>query len=399
MRGAIREAKTVLEMILKDDEEIRTIMDNTDAPFGQLNQEKREIFVEKNDVAMLLSQLQTLENVLDNFKNNITGRSVAKLDGQVYPGTKMIQLLEEAKIRKDFRDRIARLTDKIGQYLTHKTEQEDEAVKGVYLQLFSSFVSTVYADSYDPLKPLFEIKTPQAENAYLHRTAVTFAEKYQVLLQCENMYSLNVRSVIVTSGTLSPLDVFTNNLGITFKIKLENNHIANTSQIIGACIRADKQGTPLCGFKTKTLLYLIKEKKSNGQSVWSEMGRLKKLFEEPKSKSELKIILARYKESIKYDGGAVLFAVCRGKVSEGIDFADNESRGVVVVGIPFAPVNDARVELKKQFLAQSNAGKLSKNVSFLSFKLLLSLFLISLGFCFKLLSSSLLFLFFIAAKK
>lgn len=68
------------------------------------------------------------------------------------------------------------------------------------------------------------------------------------------------------------------------------------------------------GFKTKTLLYLIKEKKSNGQSVWSEMGRLKKLFEEPKSKSELKIILARYKESIKYDGGAVLFAVCRGKV-------------------------------------------------------------------------------------
>lgn len=58
---------------------------------------------------------------MDNFKNNITGRSVAKLDGQVYPGTKMIQLLEEAKIRKDFRDRIARLTDKIGQYLTHKS--------------------------------------------------------------------------------------------------------------------------------------------------------------------------------------------------------------------------------------------------------------------------------------
>lgn len=82
------------------------------------------------------------------------------------------------------------------------------------------------------------------------------------------MYSLNVRSVIVTSGTLSPLDVFTNNLGITFKIKLENNHIANTSQIIGACIRADKQGTPLCGtfnrrqtfllfFKINFILYLI----------------------------------------------------------------------------------------------------------------------------------------------
>jgi hypothetical protein len=33
--------------------------------------------------------------------------------------------------------------------------------------------------------------------------------------------------------------------------------------------------------------------------------------------------------------GAIYFGVCRGKVSEGIDFADNDARAVIIIGIPF----------------------------------------------------------------
>lgn len=33
--------------------------------------------------------------------------------------------------------------------------------------------------------------------------------------------------------------------------------------------------------------------------------------------------------------GAVMFCVCRGKISEGIDFADELARAVVVIGIPY----------------------------------------------------------------
>ena len=48
--------------------------------------------------------------------------------------------------------------------------------------------------------------------------------------------------------------------------------------------------------------------------------------------------------------GAAFFAVCRGKVSEGIDFADKAGRAVILTGIPYAPKADAKVRIKRSFL-------------------------------------------------
>jgi Rad3-related DNA helicase len=42
--------------------------------------------------------------------------------------------------------------------------------------------------------------------------------------------------------------------------------------------------------------------------------------------------------------------VCRGRISEGLDFSDNAARCVVIVGIPYPQVGDARVVLKKDYL-------------------------------------------------
>ena len=39
-------------------------------------------------------------------------------------------------------------------------------------------------------------------------------------------------------------------------------------------------------------------------------------------------------------GGALFLAVCRGKVSEGLDFADDNARGVLVVGVPYPNAMD-----------------------------------------------------------
>jgi regulator of telomere elongation helicase 1 len=41
--------------------------------------------------------------------------------------------------------------------------------------------------------------------------------------------------------------------------------------------------------------------------------------------------------------GAIFFAVCRGKVSEGLDFSDRAGRAVVITGLPFAMVTDPKV--------------------------------------------------------
>lgn len=41
--------------------------------------------------------------------------------------------------------------------------------------------------------------------------------------------------------------------------------------------------------------------------------------------------------------------MCRGKISEGVDFADMHGRCVIVAGIPFANQADLFVRLKKQY--------------------------------------------------
>ncbi len=50
------------------------------------------------------------------------------------------------------------------------------------------------------------------------------------------------------------------------------------------------------------------------------------------------------------NSGAVLMGVCRGKLSEGIDFSDEAARCVIVFGIPYPNYQDPRVILKRHYL-------------------------------------------------
>lgn len=57
--------------------------------------------------------------------------------------------------------------------------------------------------------------------------------------------------------------------------------------------------------------------------------------------------------------GAILMGVCRGRISEGLDFSDRAARCVIVIGIPYPQMTDPRVILKQEYLNQSiaRAGK------------------------------------------
>lgn len=48
--------------------------------------------------------------------------------------------------------------------------------------------------------------------------------------------------------------------------------------------------------------------------------------------------------------GAIFMGVCRGKVSEGLDFIDANGRAVLVIGLPYPPYKDPRIILKKKYL-------------------------------------------------
>ena len=54
--------------------------------------------------------------------------------------------------------------------------------------------------------------------------------------------------------------------------------------------------------------------------------------------------------------GALMLAVCRGKVSEGLDFTDNNARAVVCIGIPFPNFKDTQVELKREYNDKKSAA-------------------------------------------
>ena len=59
--------------------------------------------------------------------------------------------------------------------------------------------------------------------------------------------------------------------------------------------------------------------------------------------------------------GAMLFAVARGKLSEGIDFSDKSCRAVIIIGIPFAPHQDRRVIAKRHYLDEINRGNVGSS--------------------------------------
>ncbi|KAK9740170.1 hypothetical protein RND81_03G016600 [Saponaria officinalis] len=218
-------------------------------------------------------------------------------------------------------------------------------------------------------------------------------------------------SVILTSGTLSPMNSFSSELGIPLGTLLEAPHVIDVeAQVWASVISTGPQHYPLnASYKTadtfafqdavgksleelfpvipggslvffpsyKLMDKLCKRWRETGQ--WSRLSARKPLFVEPRggSQEDLETELKGYYSSIrgetkpslekrrkakKVDSdvcnainssdiheGAAFLAVCRGKVSEGIDFSDENARAVIIVGIPFPNINDIQVAEKKRY--------------------------------------------------
>uniref|UniRef100_A0A9I9DEW8 Regulator of telomere elongation helicase 1 homolog n=1 Tax=Cucumis melo TaxID=3656 RepID=A0A9I9DEW8_CUCME len=222
-------------------------------------------------------------------------------------------------------------------------------------------------------------------------------------------------SVILTSGTLSPMNSFSSELGVQFGTSLEAPHVIDVeSQVWPAIISTGPGNHPLNGsYKTadgyafqdalgKSLeeIFFIApggclvffpsyelmeklQKRWSETGQWSRLNARKSLFVEPRGgdQEDFDSILKGYYDTIRLGDnfavekkvkpndsyvvgcenpeGAALLAVFRGKVSEGIDFSDDNARVVIIVGIPFPNINDIQVALKKEF---NDTYKMSKNL-------------------------------------
>ncbi|KFW61251.1 Fanconi anemia group J protein [Pygoscelis adeliae] len=195
----------------------------------------------------------------------------------------------------------------------------------------------------------------------------------------------DVRTIVLTSGTLSPMDSFSSELGVKFSIQLEANHVIRNSQVwvgtIGAGpngrkLRATFQHTEAFEFQDEVGALLLSVCQKVGQGIlcflpsyklldklkdrwmhtglWRNLELVKTVIAEPQggAKSDFDELLKIYYDAIKCKGekdGALLIAVCRGKVSEGLDFCDENARAVITIGIPFPNVKDLQVELKRKY--------------------------------------------------
>ncbi|WVZ01213.1 hypothetical protein V8G54_027282 [Vigna mungo] len=198
-----------------------------------------------------------------------------------------------------------------------------------------------------------------------------------------------VRSIILTSGTLSPMESFAEELKLDFPIRLENPHVITPNQIWAGVVPVGPSGhTFNSSYRTRDspeykkdlgnaivnlarivpdgLLvffpsyYLLDQiiscwksvSNENSISIWDRICKHKKPVIEPRESSSFPLSIKDYMTKLNdtSTSGAVFFAVCRGKVSEGLDFADHAGRAVVITGLPFATSTDPKVRLKREYL-------------------------------------------------
>ncbi|KAJ9179137.1 hypothetical protein P3X46_010956 [Hevea brasiliensis] len=205
----------------------------------------------------------------------------------------------------------------------------------------------------------------------------------------EEFSRMGVGSIILTSGTLSPMESFAQELKLNFPIRLENPHVISSNQIWAGVVSAGPSGRPFnSSYRNRDSMeykqelgnaivnfarivpdgllvffpsyYLLEQcvgcwknvSLASSTTIWERICKHKKPVVEPRQSSLFPLAIEDYMAKLKdiSTSGAVFFAVCRGKVSEGLDFADQAGRAVVIIGMPFPSRNDPKVRLKREFL-------------------------------------------------
>lgn len=89
---------------------------------------------------------------------------------------------------------------------------------------------------------------------------------------------------------------------------------------------------------------------------WHEMGIVQRLFErklvfvETPDSVECALALDRYRKACDAGRGAVFLCVARGKVAEGIDFDRHYGRAVLIIGIPFQYTESRVLRLRLEYM-------------------------------------------------
>ncbi|ELA42799.1 DNA repair helicase (rad3) [Vittaforma corneae ATCC 50505] len=92
-------------------------------------------------------------------------------------------------------------------------------------------------------------------------------------------------------------------------------------------------------------------------NVMEEILQSKLVFIETPDFRETETALRNYRKACDMGRGAVLFSVARGKVSEGVDFEHGYGRAVVMLGVPFMYTESVRLKERLKYMRQEHGIK------------------------------------------
>ena len=243
--------------------------------------------------------------------------------------------------------------------------------------MFATLVAT-YDTGFQLILEPFESDTAKVPNPVLHFTCLDAAIAIKPVFE-------RFSSVILTSGTISPLEMYPRMLG--FEAKIQESYtmtLARKSFLPLIVTRGSDQSQLSSGFKIRSepsvirnygnLLTEFCKLTPDGVvvffpsylymesviSMWQDkrlgvldaIWRYKLILVETPDPHETALALETYRTACNNGRGAVMLCVARGKVSEGIDFDHHFGRAVMCIGVPFQYTESRILKARLQFLRE-----------------------------------------------
>lgn len=191
------------------------------------------------------------------------------------------------------------------------------------------------------------------------------------------------RSVVITSGTLSPMDMYPKILGFTPAVTETLTMSLSRKCLCPLIMTRGSDQTPVStSFETRGNLSVMRNygdllremaavvpdglvaffpsykymedvlSEWNRTSILAQVLEHKLIFIETQDVVETTLALANFRAACEAGRGAILFSVARGKVSEGIDFKYHYGRAVIVFGVPFVYTESNVLKARQAFLRE-----------------------------------------------
>ncbi|TKR64288.1 hypothetical protein L596_024850 [Steinernema carpocapsae] len=245
----------------------------------------------------------------------------------------------------------------------------------VRLANFATLVST-YSKGFSIVLEPYEDKgvVSMHNNCVLHLSCMDASIAIRPVLE-------RFSTVVITSGTLSPLDMYPkildfdptimSSLSMTLSrpcispliVARGNDQVSMTSRFESrddvAVIRnygnlvlemASVVPDGIVVFFTSYMYMESVVATWYDQRLIDELMKHKLLFIETTDAYETSVTLQKYVDACENGRGAILFSVARGKVSEGIDFSHHLGRAVIMLGIPYVYTESRILRARLEYL-------------------------------------------------